>query len=361
MTSLPSRRRSYALAVGVAAVALAATSATVRPFGGAYLYFPLVAVFVSALYGGLGPGLVTMALCTLGFDLLYLGPPLRLGVSTTDDVHRLAGFVLFGGAASWIAARFQRSRHEAERARRAAEAASEEARRIGAQQERLVAIVSHDLRNPLAALAGNLGLLTRLGPVSDRQGQVVASMRRTVARMDGMIRDLLDLARTRHGGLMALSAADVRAGDVCARVVAEIRAAHPDAELSLTVDGDDGAQLDPERLTQALSNLVENALRYGRPGAPVQVRVTAHEAELAIEVQNAGAPIPAELRPQLFEPFQRGAQGGSGLGLGLFVVREIARAHGGAARFRSDVDATVFEIRLPRRCAAREGTSADGA
>ncbi len=341
MTSSLRPLRAYAIAVAAAVLSLALTGPTTGLLGGAYLYFPLIAVFVSALHGGLGPGLVTVALCWLGFDVLYLGPPLRLGVSTSDEAHRLAGFVLFGGAASWIAARSRAARREAE-------AASAEARRIGLQQERLVAIVSHDLRNPLAALGGNVGLLARLAPLTDRQAQVLARMRETLARMDTMIRDLLDLARSRHGGLMAVSLADVRVGEVCGRVLAEARAARPDAELSLAVEGDDRARLDPERVAQAISNLVANAMRYGARGTPVRMRVASRDTDVAIEVENAGEPIPPELAPSLFEPFRRGRADGSGVGLGLFVVREIARAHGGTAAFRSEPGRTVFEIRLPR-------------
>jgi signal transduction histidine kinase len=349
---------AYAVAIGAAALALALTSATARPFGGAYLYFPLIAVFVSALYGGLGPGIVTVALCALGFDFLYLGPPLRLGVATTDEAHRLAGFVLFGGAATWIAARFRASRRDAEAARRAAEAAGEDARRIGAQQERLVAVVSHDLRNPLGALGGNLGLLGRLGPLTDRQAQVIDNMRRTVTRMDAMIRDLLDLARSREGELVKLSPEEIRVGEVCARVLVEARAAHPDAELSLVVDGDDVARLDADRIAQAVSNLVANAIQHGAEGAPVRVRVAGRDADIAIEVQSSGAPIGPELGARLFEPFSRGNRGGGGVGLGLFVVREIARAHGGAAGFRPAPGGTVFEVRLPRRATVAEATGA---
>jgi sigma-B regulation protein RsbU (phosphoserine phosphatase) len=342
---------AYSVAIAAAALALALTSVTVRPLGGAYLYFPLIAVFVSALHGGLGPGTVTVVICTLGFDFLYLGPPYRLGVATVDEAHRLAGFVLFGGAATWIAANFRASRHEAEEARRTAEAASEDARRIGAQQERLVAVVGHDLRNPLAALAGNLGILGRLGPLTERQARVVASMRQTVARMEGMIRDLLDVARTRQGELVAVVPEDVRVGDLCERVLAEARAAHPEALLSLSVEGNDRAHLDAGRVAQAVSNLVANALQHGAPGAPVHVRVAQVDGDVKIEVESTGAPIPASLRSTLFEPFRRGPTGG--VGLGLFVVREIARAHGGGATFRSDAAATVFEVRLPREGARR--------
>ncbi len=340
--------RGYGLAVALSAVALALAGLTVRAFGGAYLHFPLIAVFVSALYGGLGPGMLAVALSWLGFDLIYMGPRLRLGVETADEAHRLVAFVIAGAAATWIAARFRSARHDAEEARRAAEAVREEALRVGALQERLVAVVGHDLRNPLAAVKGNLDLLARLGPLGERQADVVRRMSRTVARMDGLICDLLDLARTRQGRPVELSPAEVRLGEVCARAVAEIRDANPDADIALVVEGDDRAVVDPARIAQAASNLVANALQHGRPGAPVRVRVAASGGEIGLEVENDGEPIPAELAPHLFEPFRRGHDTPGGLGLGLFVVREIARAHGGSVECRSAGGRTVFRVRMPR-------------
>jgi signal transduction histidine kinase len=348
---MPSRSApafAYALAVALSAAALALVGLTARAFGGAYLHFPLVAVFVSGLYGGLGPGLVTLVLCWLGFDLLYVGPPLRLGVGTVEEAHRIVAYLIAGGAATWIAARFRTARREAEAARRAAEAARDEASRVGGLQERLVAVVGHDLRNPLGALLGNLDLLGRAGPLSERQQLLAARMRGTVLRMEVMIHDLLDLARTRQGGLLAVSPVETRLGEICARTVAEIRAAHPDAVVELAVEGDDRARLDAERIAQVVSNLVANALQHGAHEAPVQVSVSGDGGDVVLRVDNAGPPISPQLGEHLFEPFRRGRSDGNGLGLGLFVVHEVVRAHGGGVSFRSAHGRTVFEVRFPR-------------
>ncbi len=356
MTSPFRPARAYAVAVLAALASVALSAATVKPLGGAYLYLPLIAVFVSALHGGLGPGLLAVLLCTSAFDLFFLGVPFRLGVATAEEAHRLAAFALFGAGASWIASRFRAARREAESARHAAERASAEARRIGELQERLVAVVSHDLRNPIAALRGNLDLCARLGPFAERQERALASMRRTVARMEGLVSDLLDVARTRQGMLLAVTSQDVRLGEVCARTVAEIRDANPDADVALEVDGDDRAALDPRRMAQLVSNLVANALQHG--GGRARVRVSGLSGEVVLEVENEGSPIPPELAPHLFEPFRRGRNDSQGLGLGLFVVREIARAHGGRAAFRSEDRRTIFEVRLPRGGGVRPPGSA---
>src|SRR5512135_2018274 len=134
---------AYGVALLISAAALAAAGITAGPFGGAYLYIPIVGVFVAALHGGFGPGLLTVGLCALGFDFLYLGPVYHLGVANAEEAHRLWGFVVTGAAAAWIAASFREARRDAELARRAAEAAGADARRTGALQERLVAVVSH--------------------------------------------------------------------------------------------------------------------------------------------------------------------------------------------------------------------------
>jgi signal transduction histidine kinase len=331
--------------------ALGLAQATAGLLGGAYLYFPLVAVFAIALWGGLGPGLTAVALCGLGFDFLFLGPPHRLGVGTADEAHRLLGFLLFGGAAAWLAARFQAARRSAERALAEAERATAEAQRVGALQERLVAVVSHDLRNPLGALKAGLDVLPRLGPLTDRQRTVAARMRGTVGRMERLIHDLLDLARTRQGRTLPVATAPARLGEICAGAIAEIAETGPRSPIELSVEGDDAGLLDASRLAQLVSNLVANAVAHGTLGAPVRVSVCGDGPDLHLEVENQGPAPPPDLLPRLFEPFQRGRRDGEGLGLGLFIVREIARAHGGEVSVRSGDGKTVFALRIPRRVA----------
>ncbi len=339
---------SYGLAFLIATIALAFAGVTAFPFGGAYLYVPLVGVFLAALHGGFWPGVITSVVCALGFDYFYVGDRFSLGGNTIEETHRLVGFLVAGVAAAWIAARYRGARHEAEDARRAAEAAEADARRTAIMQERLVAVVSHDLRNPLGALRGNASVLPRLGPLNDRQTLAISRMVRTLDRTDLLIRDLLDVARTRTGALLPVAPAEARLGEVCARVLHEVRDARPDAEVTLSVSGDDRAAFDPERMAQVVQNLVSNAIEHGRGGAPVRVRVTGEPGELVIEVENQGEAPPADL---LFEPFARGTHAGAGLGLGLVVVREVARAHGGTAALRSEAGRTVAQVRLPRSAA----------
>jgi signal transduction histidine kinase len=147
----------------------------------------------------------------------------------------------------------------------------------------------------------------------------------------------------------------------------EIDAITPGRVLQLTVLGDLQGEWDARRLHQALSNLVFNALKYGFPSSPVRVILDGTRAdEVLLAVENHGKPIPADLLPSLFDPLVRASSdeedadsqvAGANLGLGLYVVREIALAHGGTVEVSSDEDATRFELRLPRICVRRNGES----
>ena len=328
------------LAPLLAAAGLAFAYLTVHPFGGAYLYFPLTAVLASSLYGGLGPGVVTLALSLAGYDYLLLGPPHSFGIETVREAHRLAEFALAGLAGTWICARYRS-------ARLAAELARDEARRVGALQERLVAVVSHDLRNPLSSLHAGLDLLARLGPLEPRQRSVVARMQGSSRRMERLIEDLLGFARTRRGESFPVTLAPARLGEICAHVVSEFQETSPSPPIRLSVEGDDEGLIDAARLYQVTSNLVANAVRYGSRSEPIDVTVRGTPDDLELRVTNRGAPIPAELLPSVFEPFRSGGEG-HGLGLGLFVVKEIVTAHGGTVRVRSVPEETSFEVSLPR-------------
>jgi signal transduction histidine kinase len=148
-------------------------------------------------------------------------------------------------------------------------------------------------------------------------------------------------------------------GLVCERIVAELRANNPGRVIELETLGDPLCVCDEERIAQAISNLVGNALKYGPADTPVKASIDGSASdEIAVNVQNGGLPIPEATRESLFEPLVRGAntdREGYNLGLGLYIVREIASAHGGSASVRSDAQVgTVFTVRLPRDAGAAE-------
>jgi signal transduction histidine kinase len=219
--------------------------------------------------------------------------------------------------------------------------------------ELFVAIVGHDLRNPLAAI---LAAAAQLGEqlADDRQLRTLGRMTSAGQRMTAMIEQLLDLTRARLGGGLGFVRVrePVDIGELVARAVDELRASHPAREIALACAPDATVAGDPERLVQLFSNLVGNAVTHGAPAAAISVSVVGRRDDIVVEVRNLGA-ITAERIPTLFEPFRargREAPRSSGLGLGLFISQQIAAGHGGDIAVASSAETgTVVTVRLPRR------------
>jgi PAS domain S-box-containing protein len=231
-------------------------------------------------------------------------------------------------------------------------------------RERLLGIVGHDLKSPLAAIDMTAKLLQHdLGDeAAARDLGVVASkverIQRCVERMKRLIGQLLDFARIRaYGGLpMELGPADLR--QLCRELISEQRAAHPEAVILLEDEGDCRGLWDGDRLGQLLSNVLGNAIVHGSRG-PIAVRVRGDEDDVEVAVHNQGAPIPADLLPFIFDPFRQGARPGKGqpqsIGLGLYIAQQIVLAHGGRIEVKSpDGDGTTVAVRLPRRPGVRQ-------
>ncbi|WP_248342564.1 sensor histidine kinase [Anaeromyxobacter paludicola] len=224
-------------------------------------------------------------------------------------------------------------------------------RRIAELQKNLMGLVSHDLRTPLSAIRTGVHLLFQQGGPEERRSRILSRMSSSADRMQSIIHDLLDFSRIQASGGLAISRRPARIEEVCARAVQEVRELKPSCDVRLTSHGDGAGEWDPERLVQVVSNLVTNAVQHSRPGAPVLVAAEGLADEVRVEVRNQGEPIPEELRRRLFRPFSRGPRAGS-FGLGLYIVREIVRSHGGAVEVRSTPEeGTSFTVRLPRRAA----------
>ena len=212
-------------------------------------------------------------------------------------------------------------------------------------REQFIAVLGHDLRNPLAAVRAGLSMLAR-EQLSARGTTVIAESEKAVTRMFALITDLMDFARARLGSGISLDmdkCCDLRT--VLEDIVGEIQAAHPQARISCEVEVEGEIRCDLARLCQMTSNLVANAVTHGGDG-PVALRARGTPEFLTISVRNRGAPIPEAMRAHLFEPFVREKERPSqeGLGLGLFICAEIARAHGGKLEVKSDEDETVFRF-----------------
>jgi two-component system sensor histidine kinase/response regulator len=240
---------------------------------------------------------------------------------------------------------------EIEAARAQAEAVrAEEANRL---KDKYIGILGHDLRNPLSAISNSAHLLLRGADLPERHRKSATRILRASDRMGNMIRDVLDFTRGHLGGGIPVEPTDGDLADICHRVVDETKAIHPEREIVFDARGDLAGAWDRARLEQVVSNLVGNAVRHGQ--GRIIVEAVGEERQIVLRVNNGGPPIPAAEIPTIFEPFKRSETHRSpdGLGLGLYIVREIVRAHGGTVQVRSTAhEGTTFACVWTRAPAA---------
>jgi PAS domain S-box-containing protein len=231
-------------------------------------------------------------------------------------------------------------------------------------RERFIGVLAHDLRNPLHAIVLCAGALQREGGMPETAMRNLGRIAHAAERMERMVSNLLDLVRSRECGGIGLTRKSADLADVVRDVVGELEASHPGRKIGVSVEGDTHGEIDPDRMAEVVSNLGANALAYSPAGSTVQVDVRGVDGELALAVHNDGAPIAPDTLKRIFLPFKRtSSRGGEspamrGLGLGLFIVGEIARAHGGTITVSSEAaEGTTFTVRLPRTCPATGPTS----
>ena len=234
-------------------------------------------------------------------------------------------------------------------ARIRAEEASKAAREAGELREQFIAVLGHDLRNPITAVVAGIGLIARHEHLSERGHAVLKGMSASVERAAGLIDDVLDFARGRLGqGIGVERGSEKPLTPALEQVVAEMRAIAPAREIAATFAIDEAVHCDVGRIAQLTANLLSNAVTHGMPGKPIRFDAGTSDGTLTIAVTNAGT-IPDNARDQLFQPFVRGAVRPSrnGLGLGLFIASEIARAHGGTIDVQSEGQETRFTFSMP--------------
>ena len=220
-------------------------------------------------------------------------------------------------------------------------------REIATLREEFIAVVSHDLRNPIAALSAGLRIVTRGG--GSETGRVLQEMQSVVMRMSSLVDNLMDFASGRLGGKMRLDKQRVNLRDVIGAVVSELELASG-RSIEVELDLPEVVQGDATRISQLLANLLTNAVSHGDPTKPIAVRGKAEGDTLRIDVISGGAPIPAEQRDRMFNPYVRGPDAGTkGLGLGLYIASQIARAHGGRLTVASESDGNRFSFHMPCR------------
>ncbi|WP_228556737.1 ATP-binding protein [Myxococcus sp. AB025B] len=223
-------------------------------------------------------------------------------------------------------------------------------------REQLLAILGHDLRNPLNAISASAFQLARAEELEAPERRAVERIRKSAGRMGRMITDILDFARSKLGSGIPVSRQSMNLADICQATLDELQVSHPERRLLFESSGDTSGQWDPDRVAQVLGNLVANALQHGGLDSPVTTSVRGGADVVLMEVHNQGEPIPAELQPRLFDPFKPSVGASSSyqkqrsLGLGLYIVHQIARAHGGRVEVRSSrEEGTTFRVYWPRR------------
>jgi signal transduction histidine kinase len=238
-------------------------------------------------------------------------------------------------------------------------AVSSYTRRLDQSRDLFLAILSHDLRNPLNSIVTSAALLPLLGQPISEALSVFSQIETNAGVMGRMISDLLDYTRTRLGAGMPVSPVAMDLQPLCQDLYNEYRSAFAQRDIRYQFEGDLQGEWDADRLRQAISNLLGNAIQHGAD--PVELRVTAEPSGVVVVVYNGGPPIPPGEITRIFDPLVRGSSAehpakhrpGS-IGLGLYIAREVARSHGGSVDATSTHEAgTSFIMRLPRHASAR--------
>ncbi len=216
-------------------------------------------------------------------------------------------------------------------------------------REQFIAILGHDLRNPLSAITFSSELLMEL-PLDNEAASLVSIIKKSSGRMSRLIKNTMDFAKGRLGGGLILDRTNSEPlQPILEHIIEEHKAIRTDVEIIARFDLNEPVFCDSNRLADLLSNLLGNALSHGRADAPVYVETMVQNGELSISVSNTGDKIPENLLGQIFRPFARGQikKGKDGLGLGLFIASEIAKAHRGEISVISNDTETRFTFRMP--------------
>jgi len=219
-------------------------------------------------------------------------------------------------------------------------------------REQFIAVLGHDLRNPLNAITSGAEVLKYCG-VNERGKEVIEMMQGCVVRMNDMIGSVLDFTRVRMGGGMELNCNDNEPIEATLRhVISETQTTFPSREIEIDISLSKNINCDRSRIAQLLSNLLGNAMTYGKVDKAVKISASNTDDSFELSVSNATDPIPSEKLENMFQPFERGdtSQHQDGLGLGLYIASEIASAHGGNLSVNYEKEIITFTFSMPIQC-----------
>jgi signal transduction histidine kinase len=220
-------------------------------------------------------------------------------------------------------------------------------RKLSELRDQFIAVLGHDLRNPVASINSGANLLLR-SDLDAKSRNIVILIQGSVVRMRGLIENVMDFARARLGGGVSLElSADMPLAPALEHVVSELRTVDPDRDIDVDFALSEPVRGDAGRIAQLFSNLLGNALAHGAKGTPIRVSAATPSGQFELSVSNSGPSIPAAVLKDLFQPFFRGKASHQGLGLGLYIASEIARAHGGRIDATSNESETRFTFRMP--------------
>ncbi len=237
-----------------------------------------------------------------------------------------------------------------------AESVAKFMKKVDYSKDLLLGVLGHDIRTPIGAILMSGKLLPMIGSLNEKQTFLAAQISECSIRVNGIVSDLLDLARARMGTKLPVLKKWMDMGLVANQVVDEIKALYPTRSVNLEITGDVKGAWDAIRIGQIFSNLIGNAVQYGTEGSPIGVTVLGETHEVTISVHNECEPIPASQLTTIFDSFTRGDRKSNGLdadfanlGLGLFITKEIVAAHGGSIDILSNqTQGTTFAARIPR-------------
>lgn len=340
----------YGAAVLASLAAFLVTDLFYPLFHGPVFLLPLVAVMISALYGGGGPGLLATFLSGVAFVYYFLPLTLRPAAHSVADLVRLGLFLFFSFFVSWVSASFRAAYRRAESAR----AEAEEANRF---KSRLVSNVSHDLRTPLNAILGYIHLLLdeTYGPIVEDQKGPLEGIRRNADHLLKMVNDILDLAKM-ESGRMYVESTRIEIAPLVEEILTEVKPLVDQKRLSIRCRIDrtlPPVELDRIKIKQILANLLSNAVKFtDQGGIAIDAADRPERGGIEIAVSDTGVGIPPEALPRIFETFYQVEEterpGGSGLGLA--IVREMVDLIGGEITVQSEHGkGSTFTVFFPYR------------